>query len=78
MMVRSHLNFNAAVLKLVLIYLLSLPLCSNFVFAEDSNFSNGPTVDEKFFVLVEIKNNFLNVQENIFELLQLQYILNYY
>ena len=64
MIVRSHLNLNAAVLKLVLIYLLSLPIFSNFAFAEDPNFSNGPAVDEKFFVLVEIKNNFLNVRQD--------------
>ena len=64
MIVRSHFNLNATVLKLVLIYLLSLPLCSNLGFAEDPNFSNGPSVDEKFFVLVEIKNNFLNVRQD--------------
>ena len=49
---------------MVLIYLLSLPIFSNFAFAEDPNFSNGPSVDEKFFVLVEIKNNFLNVRQD--------------
>ena len=64
MIVRSHLNLNTTVLKLVLIYLLSLPIFSNFAFAEDPNFSNGPSVDEKFFVLVEIKNNFLNVRQD--------------
>ena len=61
---RSHLNLNVRVLKLLLIYLLSSSICSNFAFAEDSNFSNGPSVDEKFFVLIEIKNNFLNVRQD--------------
>ena len=64
MIVRSHLNLNTTVLKLVLIYLLSSPIHINFAFSEDSNFSNGPSVDEKFFVLVEIKNNFLNVRQD--------------
>ena len=64
MIVPSHPNLNATVLKLVLIYLLSYPIWSNFAFAEDLNFSNGPSVDEKFFVLVEIKNNFLNVRQD--------------
>ena len=64
MIVRSHPNLNATVLKLVLIYLLSSSICSNFAFAEDSNFSNGQAVDEKFFVLIEIKNNFLNVRQD--------------
>ena len=61
---RSHLNLNVRVLKLLLIYLLSSSICSNFAFAEDSNFLNGPALDEKFFVLVEIQDNFLNVRQD--------------
>ena len=64
MIVPSHPNLNATVFKLLLIYFLSSPICSSFTFAEDSNSSNGPSVDEKFFVLIEIKNNFLNVRQD--------------
>tara|TARA_B100001123_G_scaffold260903_1_gene290662 strand:- start:335 stop:487 length:153 start_codon:yes stop_codon:yes gene_type:complete len=44
MIVPAHPNLNATVSKLVLIYLLSSTICSNFAFAEDSNFSNGQAV----------------------------------
>ena len=64
MIVRSHFNLNATVLKLVLIYLLSLPIFSNFAFAQDPNFSNSPSVDEKFFVLVNTQNKSLNVRKD--------------
>ena len=64
MRIRSHLNFNAVVLKFALIYLISASIFSSLVFAQDSNFSSGPTADEKYFILIETQNNSLNVRKD--------------
>lgn len=62
MRIRSHINFNVAVLKFVLIYLFSA--FSTLVFAQNSNFSSRPMAGEKYFILIETKNNSLNVRKD--------------
>ena len=63
MKMRLHFNFNVAVLKFVLIYLLAVSICSTLVFAQDSNFSSGPTAGEKYFILIETQSKTLNVRK---------------
>ena len=64
MKMRPHFNFNAAVLKFVLIHLLAVSIFSTLVFAQDSNFSSAPTVGEKYFILIETQSKSLNVRKD--------------
>lgn len=64
MIIRSNLNFKVEVLKWSFIYLLSVAICSNLAFAQDSSYSSGPAVDENNFVLVETQGKYLNVRQS--------------
>ena len=64
MKIRSHLNFNAAVLKLVLIHLLATFIFSTLVFAQDLSPSSGTKAGEEYFVLIATTSgNSLNVRQ---------------
>ena len=64
MKIRSYLNFNAAVLKLILIHLLAIFIFSTLVFAQDLNPSSGTKAGEEYFVLINIQGNSLNVRKD--------------
>ena len=64
MKIRSHLNFNAAVLKLVLIHLLATFIFSTLVFAQDLNPSSGTKAGEEYFILIETQSMSLNVRKD--------------
>ena len=64
MKIRSHLNFNAAVLKLILIHLLAIFIFSTLVFAQDLNPSSGTKAGEEYFVLIATSGNSLNVRQS--------------
>ena len=64
MKMRPHFNFEAAILKFVLIHLLAIFISSVSVFAQDLNLSNDAKADEEYFVLIATSGNSLNVRQS--------------
>ena len=63
MKIQPNFNFNAAVLKLVLIPLLAVSIFSTLVFAQDLSPSSGTKAGEEYFILIDVKSKSLNVRK---------------